>query len=156
MPDQESETRDCPFCKEEIKATALRCKHCLSDIPPTKPDHGGVCPLCREEINPEALRCPHCKADLAPTESESPLRERRLLRRLARRPETAPTAPGTRRVAPRRVDGPEPTILRERSSICDGCAETDVDSAGTWSLIECSEHFCIYELTEPNPYGVFR
>jgi hypothetical protein len=33
------ETRECPFCKEEIKAAAVRCKHCLSDL--TK--HGCGC-----------------------------------------------------------------------------------------------------------------
>src|SRR6187200_2888578 len=48
MPDADAETRACPFCKEEVKTAAIRCKHCLSDIPPTTPDHGGVCPFCKE------------------------------------------------------------------------------------------------------------
>jgi len=43
MPDRETETRQCPFCKEEVKAAAVRCKHCLAAIQPTKPDHEGVC-----------------------------------------------------------------------------------------------------------------
>ena len=66
MPDTESETRACPYCKEEVKAAAVRCKHCLADIVPTRPDHGGVCPLCREEIKADAIRCKHCKATLVP------------------------------------------------------------------------------------------
>lgn len=65
MPDAESETRACPYCKEEVKAAAVRCKHCLADIP-ARPDHGGVCPLCREEIKADAVRCMHCKATLVP------------------------------------------------------------------------------------------
>src|SRR5215213_2859323 len=66
MPDAESETRTCPFCKEEVKATAVRCRHCLADITPTRPEHGGVCPLCREEIKADAIRCKHCLATLVP------------------------------------------------------------------------------------------
>lgn len=26
------ETRECPFCKEEIKSTAVRCRHCHADL----------------------------------------------------------------------------------------------------------------------------
>jgi len=65
MPDAESETRACPYCKEEVKAAAVRCVHCLADIP-ARPDHGGVCPLCQEEIKADAIRCPRCKATLVP------------------------------------------------------------------------------------------
>ena len=28
MADTESTTRQCPYCKEEIRSDALRCKHC--------------------------------------------------------------------------------------------------------------------------------
>jgi hypothetical protein len=64
MPD-ESATRECPFCKEEVKAAAVRCRHCQAALVPTRPDHEGVCPFCKEEINVEAIRCKHCQADLA-------------------------------------------------------------------------------------------
>ena len=55
-----SDTRSCPFCAEEIRAEATRCKHCRSDIPPEAPSHGGTCPYCKEAINPEAIKCKHC------------------------------------------------------------------------------------------------
>jgi predicted amidophosphoribosyltransferase len=64
MPPKHSETRECPFCKEEVKATAIRCRHCQAALVPTKPDHGGICSFCKEEINVEAITCKHCGADL--------------------------------------------------------------------------------------------
>ena len=27
MPEQEAETRECPYCKEDVKADAIRCKY---------------------------------------------------------------------------------------------------------------------------------
>lgn len=153
MPDRESETRQCPFCKEEVKAAAVRCMHCLAAIQPTKPDHEGVCPFCKEEINVEAIRCRHCKADLAPSG--------RRLRRVPRRQMAAPTAFISRGVRPRQTLGPQtlgPQTLRP-SSADPGCADFDVDEAGTWCFLESSEHFCIYELCDPAPappYGIFE
>lgn len=64
MPDQDS-PRACPFCKEEIKPDAVRCKHCQGSIVAREPQHHGVCPLCKEDIHPEATRCKHCKAELS-------------------------------------------------------------------------------------------
>lgn len=55
-----NETRECPFCKEEIKADAIKCKHCRSTVKPKTPSHGGVCPYCKEEIKPDAIKCKHC------------------------------------------------------------------------------------------------
>ena len=56
----EDATRECPFCKEAIKAEAIKCKHCRSAVKPEIPPHGGICPFCKEEIKPEAIKCKHC------------------------------------------------------------------------------------------------
>ncbi len=63
----EAGLRECPYCKEEIKADAIRCKHCRSSVAPEKPTHGGTCPYCKEAIHPEAVKCKHCGADVGPT-----------------------------------------------------------------------------------------
>ena len=65
MPDQPT-TRQCPYCKEDIKLDAIRCKHCRSSLPPEKPPHGGICPYCKEVIHPEAIKCKHCGVMLGP------------------------------------------------------------------------------------------
>lgn len=61
---EESKTRDCPYCKEEIRVDAIKCKHCGSSVAPEKPAHEGTCPYCKEQIHPEAIKCKHCKSDL--------------------------------------------------------------------------------------------
>lgn len=58
--ENEKTTRECPYCKEEIKAEAIRCKHCRSNVSPEKPAHEGICPFCKEEIKPDAIKCKHC------------------------------------------------------------------------------------------------
>ena len=63
MAEEQVETTQCPYCKEEIRADALVCKHCRSRLEAT-PGHGGICPYCKEDINPEATRCKHCGPDL--------------------------------------------------------------------------------------------
>ena len=60
----ESKTRDCPYCKEEIRVDAIKCKHCGSSVAPEKPAHEGTCPYCKEQIHPEAIKCKHCKSDV--------------------------------------------------------------------------------------------
>jgi hypothetical protein len=57
-------TRECPFCKEQIKPDAIKCKHCGSMLEPERPAHEGVCPFCKEQIHPDAIKCKHCKSDL--------------------------------------------------------------------------------------------
>lgn len=57
-------TRTCPFCKEEIKLEAIKCKHCHSMVVPERPDHGGVCPFCKENVKPDANKCKHCGSQI--------------------------------------------------------------------------------------------
>jgi hypothetical protein len=150
MEDRESEARQCPYCKEDIKQAAIRCKHCLSTIPVEVPDHGGVCPFCKEAINATAVRCPHCAADFGIYADYA---------RRGRAPIRGSLAPRQRKAITRSPAGRRPRSDLFRSDECAGCEATDTDDAGTWTLLECSEHFCIYELTDPvptSPYGVFR
>ncbi len=65
---ERSETQDCPYCKEEIKSDAVKCKHCGSMIAETKPSHEGTCPYCKESINQEAVKCKHCKSMFGSTD----------------------------------------------------------------------------------------
>ena len=62
------ETRECPFCKEAIKADAIKCKHCGSRVAPEEPTHGGTCPYCKEEIRPDAIKCKHCGSYVGPVQ----------------------------------------------------------------------------------------
>ena len=61
-----NELRQCPYCKEEIKADALKCKHCRSALEPEAPAHGGTCPLCKESIQVDAIKCKHCGSYVGP------------------------------------------------------------------------------------------
>ncbi len=63
MKTQENE-RSCPFCKEQIKSDAIKCKYCSSMLKLEQPPHEGICPYCKEEINKDAVKCKHCKSIL--------------------------------------------------------------------------------------------
>ena len=62
------ETRTCPFCKEDIKAEAIKCKPCRSNVVPDRPDHEGVCPFCKEEVKLKAIKCKHCGSQIGDAE----------------------------------------------------------------------------------------
>lgn len=51
----------CPFCVEETKEGATKCKHCESHLFVATPSHNGTCPKCKEDIHVEATVCKHCK-----------------------------------------------------------------------------------------------
>jgi hypothetical protein len=58
------EALTCPFCKEQIRPDASKCKHCGSHLEPQGPSHGGTCPFCKEQINPGATKCKYCRSVL--------------------------------------------------------------------------------------------
>jgi Double zinc ribbon len=47
----------CPFCAEDIHESAIRCKHCRSDLVKT-------CPACKEQIHVRAVKCNRCGDNL--------------------------------------------------------------------------------------------
>jgi hypothetical protein len=62
----EVDTQVCPYCKEEIRSGAIKCKHCSSVLRPQTPTHEGVCPYCKESINADAVKCKHCHSFVGP------------------------------------------------------------------------------------------
>ena len=66
----EDSTKKCPFCGEEIKTAAQKCKHCGEFLHNRyKEDTQNViyiksCPFCGEEISKNAIKCKHCKSML--------------------------------------------------------------------------------------------
>ena len=77
------EIKKCPFCGEEILATAKKCKHCGEwldiDAKPTK-EQITVCPFCAEEIDAKSQTCPLCE-ELIPkdVEQEKPQKKKSIL-----------------------------------------------------------------------------
>jgi hypothetical protein len=140
----------------------VRCKHCLADIAPTRPDHGGVCPLCREEIKADAVRCKHCKATLVPGPWSVLVRLRHPERITTRRPVDDLVELGGLRRGLRRGE----LSLPERASAdraSGGCAEQITHNGAGYHLVDegttvdergVSWHTCGYELD--HHYRVFE
>ncbi len=54
----EGKTKTCPFCGEEVKFEAQKCKHCKELI------GDKACPFCGEIVKVAATKCKHCKSEL--------------------------------------------------------------------------------------------
>lgn len=52
-----SETKQCPYCSNEILTTAKKCKHCHEWL-------NFECPYCAEVISSSSEQCPYCKSKL--------------------------------------------------------------------------------------------
>ena len=156
MTELESETRECPCCKEEVKAAAVRCKHCLADITAAGPDHGGICPLCREEIKADAIRCKHCKATLVFGTRVALARARRPAFITRRRPvDRRVELDVRRRVQPGDLAVTEPAAADRAGG---GCPEHISTRYGPYHLVDegigaDGWHYCGYE---PGFYGIFE
>lgn len=62
----------CPFCKAEIAADALKCRHCgewVKEKPkPAEPEvPKSPCQWCQKPVPSNAVRCPHCNGSMRRT-----------------------------------------------------------------------------------------
>ena len=137
---EEGAMTECPYCREEVKSGAIRCKHCHAAIPAAKPGHEGVCPFCKEDINPEATRCRHCKADLAETGRAGCAPCTPTVDLTRRRPVG-------RRLQRRAVSRATRTARDFKPWACWDCADIVQlpDSPGDWVIVDCDDDYCYYE-----------
>ena len=57
------ETKQCPYCGEEILAVAKKCKHCGEWLEPKEPEKEKKmieCPVCGEDVEEGTDICPYC------------------------------------------------------------------------------------------------
>ena len=66
MNEQPNQSKDCPFCGEQINVKAIKCKHCHSMLNEQSAVSGATkdCPLCGEKIAASDTKCSHCESDL--------------------------------------------------------------------------------------------
>jgi len=65
------DTKQCPYCGEEVLAVAKKCKHCgewLEKDTTSTPKKMVECPVCAEQIEEGLKVCPHCKEPFGNTQ----------------------------------------------------------------------------------------
>lgn len=146
--------RNCPICKEEIRAEATRCGHCRSPVYDEKPIHGGTCPYCRETIHPEALKCKHCGAFLGPTADQAEAPEMLAAENSAELLTAAIVALGEAF-----EDEAGPTTIATPASATSGCGPCDIYTLngpirGPYTVQR--QRKCWRTVAVPGPWGTFR
>ena len=66
------ETKNCPYCGEEILAIAKKCRFCGEWLPEEKPKVYVPCPICGESIEEDVEICPFCNERVKKDETSTP------------------------------------------------------------------------------------
>ena len=81
-----ADEKQCPYCAETIKAIAVKCKHCHSELN-VKSEKDSVkevilkpCPFCAEDIDIKNEKCPHCQSQLISSTDSDMMKDKKDLK----------------------------------------------------------------------------